>query len=98
MDETHRLNPNCCYKACPSCKSVLRLAEFQSRHPTDWPGRLRGSPRLVGAVTAGLAVAPAEAGGRCEECGAFDASDFAGTWICADCCSTRGACCAGHEV
>jgi hypothetical protein len=100
MDGALRLNPNCCYQACPGCKSVLRLAEFQSRHSTDWPDRLRGPARLVGAVTAGWTPAAArlEASGRCVECGGFDAVDFADTWICPDCCSARGACCAGQEL
>jgi hypothetical protein len=45
--EIHKLNPNCCYEACPRCSSVRRLREFMSRHPQDWRLRLRGSERLV---------------------------------------------------
>ena len=42
-----KLNPNCCYKACPGCSSLGRLREFQSRHNADWRSRLVGPPRLV---------------------------------------------------
>lgn len=99
-DETLRLNPNCCYKACPGCKSVARLVEFQSRHPTDWPTRLRGSPRLLAAATGRSSVPLVErvAPPRCDECGSFDAVNFGGTWICPACCATRGACCAEREL
>ncbi len=45
--ETFRVNPNCCYSACPRCSSLQRLREFQSRFPHDWPSRLRGLPRIV---------------------------------------------------
>ncbi len=48
--ETLRLNPNCCYKACPQCSSVRRLQEFQVRFPRDWAARLVGSPRLLAAA------------------------------------------------
>lgn len=90
---THRLNPNCCYQACAGCASVRRLTEFQSQYPSDWPARLAGSPRLL-AVARGEDASPAPGtGGRCEECGAFDAVEFGGTWICAGCCSQRGSCC-----
>lgn len=46
-EETHRVNPNCCYSACPRCSSMRRLREFQARHPVDWRSRLRGLPRLI---------------------------------------------------
>lgn len=46
-NETFRVNPNCCYSACPRCSSLRRLREFQSRFPHDWPQRLRGLPRIV---------------------------------------------------
>ena len=36
-----KLNPNCCYKACPGCSSLRRLREFQSS--ADWRSRLVGS-------------------------------------------------------
>jgi hypothetical protein len=99
MDDLLRLNPNCCYEACAGCKSVLRLAEFQSRHPADWPDRLVGSPRQLAGIGVPSKATPAvgEAGPRCEECGGFDAINFAGTWVCPGCCTARGTCCAGNE-
>ena len=45
-----KLNPNCCYQACPGCTSVRKLREFQSRFPLDWQTRLRGSQRLIEAA------------------------------------------------
>jgi hypothetical protein len=47
LPETFRVNPNCCYSACPRCSSLRRLRAFQSRFPEDWPTRLRGLPRIV---------------------------------------------------
>ena len=45
--EVFKLNPNCCYKACPRCSSVRRLREFQAKFPQDWRARLRGPERLL---------------------------------------------------
>lgn len=45
--DTLRVNPNCCYSACPRCSSLRRLRDFQARFPDDWPSRLRGLPRIV---------------------------------------------------
>jgi hypothetical protein len=45
--EILKLNPNCCYEACPRCSSVRRLREFISRHPQDWRFRLQGPERLM---------------------------------------------------
>ena len=32
----------------------------------------------------------------CERCGSFDAQEFAGTILCADCIALAGCSCAGH--
>ncbi len=44
--ERLRLNPNCCYQACPTCSSLRRLRELRARFPHDWEKRLQGSERL----------------------------------------------------
>lgn len=46
-EESLRLNPNCCYKACAGCSSIRRLRELQGRYSSDWPKRVIGSPRLL---------------------------------------------------
>ncbi len=48
--EIFKLNPNCCFEACPGCENPRKLAEFRARHPHDWKYRPSGPERLQALV------------------------------------------------